>query len=84
MNYAFIENGVITNIIYLSSMNAHEFPDAINVDQYPVGVGDTYVDGVFYRNGVVIPSYEEIAINTAQTMLLNEMTEAYKEGVNSV
>ena len=84
MNYALIENGVITNIIWLSSANADEFPDAVNVDQYPVGVGDTYVDGVFYRNGIAIPSYEEIAIENAQRLLLVEMDEAYREGVNSV
>lgn len=84
MNYAFIDNGVITNIIALNTENAHEFPDAVNVDKYPVGVGDTYVDGVFYRNGFAIPSYDEMATAAAQRQLLAEMDEAYREGVNSV
>ena len=84
MNYALIENGVIVNIIYLSRANADEFPEAVNVDSHPVGVGDTFVDGVFYRNGQVIPSYEEIAITNAQNALLSEMDAAYKEGVDAV
>lgn len=84
MNYAFIENGVITNIIALNTENAHEFPDVVNVDEYPVGVGDTFVDGVFYRNGIAIPSYDEMAAAAAQRQLLSEMDEAYREGVNSV
>lgn len=84
MNYALIENSVITNIIALNSENAHEFPNAVNVDEYPVGVGDTYVDGVFYRNGFAIKTHEEMTIEQAQRALLAEMDDAYREGVNSL
>lgn len=51
MNYALIENGIVTNIIWLYSSNAHEFPGAVPVNDVPADIGDTYVDGVFYRNG---------------------------------
>lgn len=84
MNYALIENGVITNVIYLSSANAYEFPNAVNIDQYPVGIGDTYVDGKFYHDGVEVLTYTEYRDQIAQARLLEEMDEAYREGVNSV
>jgi hypothetical protein len=84
MNYAVIQNDVITNVIYLSSANAHEFPDAVNVDQYPVDIGDNYIDGKFFRNGEEVLTYDEYKEQTAQARLLEEMDEAYREGVNAV
>lgn len=51
MNYALIENGIVTNIIYLHPMNAGEFPNAVAMGDIPAGIGDTYADGMFYRNG---------------------------------
>lgn len=54
MNYALVENGVVTNLIWLHSSNADEFPDAVQLNDIPVAIGDTYVDGVFYREGVKV------------------------------
>lgn len=51
MNYALIENGVVVNIIYLHPMNADDFPNAVPLGEIPAGIGDSYEDGVFYRNG---------------------------------
>lgn len=51
MNYALIENGIITNVIWLHPGNADEFPNAVALEDIPAGIGDTYEDGVFYRNG---------------------------------
>ena len=51
MNYALIENGVVTNIISLRDSNAHEFPNAVKLGDRPVGIGDTYENGKFYRDG---------------------------------
>ena len=51
MNYALIENGIITNVIWLHPGNADEFPNAVALDDIPAGIGDTYADGVFYREG---------------------------------
>lgn len=51
MNYALIENGVVTNIIWLSPNNAKDFPNAVYYGDIPVGVGDSYIDGKFYRDG---------------------------------
>ena len=51
MHYALIENGIVTNIIWLYPGNASDFPAAVPCGDYPVAIGDTYTDGVFYRNG---------------------------------
>ena len=83
MTYALIENGVVTNIITLSPNNAHEFPNAVNIDDCPVQIGDTYEDGRFYRNGIDVLVYEEFAAEAAQQALLTQMEVAYREGVNS-
>lgn len=51
MNYALIENDIVTNIIWLYPGNASDFPNAVPCGDYPVAIGDTYTDGVFYRDG---------------------------------
>ena len=51
MNYAIIENGIVTNLIWLHPMNADEFPNAVPVENLPVAVGDSYENGKFYRDG---------------------------------
>lgn len=61
---------------------------AVDVTQIPVGIDDIYVNGVFYRNGIVINSvptdtdrvdvleYEHAAMNTA----LDDLAVAILEG----
>lgn len=84
LSYARIENGVVVNIISVDSITAQAHDELICIEDYPVGIGDTYIDGVFYRNDIKVPSYADIAIDKAQLLLLIEMDEAYQEGVNSV
>ena len=54
MNYALVNDGVVTNIIWLSDRNAHEFSGAVKLYDRPVAIGDTYEDGKFYRDGVEV------------------------------
>lgn len=61
MNYALIENGVVTNIIWLHPRNADDFPNAVPLHDIPAVAGDTYEDGVFYRNGEHVLTAAEIA-----------------------
>jgi len=51
MNYALIENGIVSNIIWLYPGNAADFPNAVPCGDYAVAIGDTYTEGVFYRDG---------------------------------
>ena len=61
MNYALIENGVVTNIIWLYETNADEFPGAVKLGERQVEIGDTYEDGRFYRDGAEVLTAEEAA-----------------------
>ena len=51
MNYALIKDGIVSNIIWLSPSNAKDFPSAVATNGLSIRVGDTYTDGVFYRDG---------------------------------
>lgn len=77
MDYAMIENGIVTNVIWLSPENACEFPDAVPMGDVPARIGDAYNDGAFYREGGKVLTHAEEAIAT-----LHAATEAYVEGVN--
>lgn len=68
MNYALIENGVVTNIIWLYSGNAGDFPDAVRCGDVPVAIGDTYDGQDFYREGVRVLSPVEQARKDAEDM----------------
>ena len=61
MNYAVIENGMVSNLIWLHPMNASEFSEAVSIGDIPVQIGDTYEDGVFYRDGEKVLAAEEVA-----------------------
>ena len=54
MRYALIDNGIVTNVIALNDRNARDFPSAVKLGDRPVGIGDTYTDGKFYRDGVEV------------------------------
>lgn len=59
MNYALIENGIVTNIIWLYETNADEFPAAVKLGERQVEIGDTYEDGKFFRDGAEVLTAEE-------------------------
>lgn len=59
MNYALIENGVVTNLIWLYPANAADFPTAVPMGDVPAAIGDTYADGVFTRNGEPVLTFSQ-------------------------
>ena len=75
MRYAMVTGGVVTNIIALNDRNANDFPAAVKLGDRPAGIGDTYTDGKFYRDGVEVLTPME----QAQT----EMTE-YKAALQEL
>ena len=72
MRYAVITDGTVSNIIALRPANAGDFPGAVALHDRPVGIGDTYSDGKFYRDGEeVLTAAEEIAaMQTAAVVAL--------------
>ena len=51
MNYAIIKNGIVTNTIVLDPNDIPDCFNAISLGDVPVEIGDTFEDGIFYRNG---------------------------------
>ena len=61
MRYAIVTDGIVTNVIALNDRNASDFPAAVKLGDRPVGIGDTYTGGKFYRDGKeVLTAQEEI------------------------
>ena len=75
MRYALVENGVVTNIIEMDKRNEQFFPSAVYTGDRPVGMGDTYTDGKFYRDG------KEVLTELEQAQA--EMAE-YKAALNTL
>lgn len=67
MNYALIESEKVVNIIALLPSNASDFPNAVCCDGLSVGIGDDYINGVFYRNGGAIQTEAERTIDELRT-----------------
>lgn len=70
MNYALIEDGVVTNIIWLSYTNADDFPNAVAMGELPVAIGDTWDGERFYRNGERILTQTEEMQDMADALTL--------------
>ena len=56
MNYAKIKDGKVINVLSIRQAQAYEFPDCVPLHDIPAGIGDTYTDGIFYRDGVEVKS----------------------------
>lgn len=77
MNYALIKNGIVTNIIYLHPMNADEFPNAVEIGDLPVTIGDSYENGKFYRGGKEItltPTEARYTLDEAANLIAQEVS----------
>ena len=59
-NFAIVEDGVVTNIAWGAIHNMDEFPNAVQIDDLSVNIGDAYADGVFYLNGERVRTNAEI------------------------
>ena len=68
MNYAVVENGTVTNIIWLYPGNASDFPSAVPCGDLPVAIGDTYDGTDFYRAGERVLTALEQAQKDAEGM----------------
>lgn len=56
MDYAQIKGGKVVNVLSIRQAQAPEFPDCVPMNDIPAGIGDTYEDGRFYRDGVEVKS----------------------------
>ena len=84
MRYAIVTDGIVTNIISLNDRNASDFPAAVKLGDRPVGIGDTYAGGKFYRDGVEVltPMEQAQAEMTEYKAALNELGVETEETIN--
>lgn len=75
MRYAMVIEGKVTNIIEMDKRNEQYFPSAVYTGDRPVGIGDTYTDGKFYRNGIEVLTELEEANNKIDS-LMQQLREA--------
>lgn len=81
---AHIEGGTITNMVWCSDAQA-QTETLIDPGDRPVGIGDIYADGQFYRAGVRILTPLEEALAEIQRLEAENAAQeaAYQEGVAS-
>lgn len=68
MKHAFVENGVVTNVIWLYPHNQSDFPNAVPLGELSVHFGDTYEDGTFYRAGEKVLTRSEMLQAELETL----------------
>lgn len=74
MRYAIVTDGTVTNVIELRP--SVTWPGAVALGDRPVGIGDTYQDGKFWRDGAeVLTAQEEIAQYKAALNTLGVVTD---------
>lgn len=74
---ALIKNGAVTNVLWCSDSEP-ETDTLINPADRPVGIGDTYSNGKFYRDGteILTPLEEALRKNAEYEAALSEIEEA--------
>lgn len=87
MRYAMVIEGRVTNIIEMDKRNEQYFPSAVYTGDRPVGIGDTYTNGKFYRDGKEVLTALEEANNEMDslTQKLGEAVETiYQADMNTI
>ena len=79
MRYAIVTGGIVANVIELNVRNANDFPNAVKLSDRPVGIGDTYTDGKFYRDGVAVLT----PIEQAQAEIIEYKAALHELGVET-
>lgn len=71
MQAAEIINGEVVAVYEINVANLHEFPQFVPTGDIEVAIGDTYDNGVFYRNGE-----EVLPVNKQLENALKALTKA--------
>ena len=82
---AVIDNEVVVNMIWCND-NTPDTETQKDPGDRPVGIGDTYSDGKWYRDGVEILTPLEQAQKNVESLQaqMTELDASYREGVNSI
>lgn len=58
-NFAIVENGVVVKRLWGFVSNMSKHPNAVQIDDRAVEIGDTYENGIFYHNGKAVKTKDE-------------------------
>lgn len=78
MRYAMVTEGKVANIIEMDKRSEQYFPSAVYTGDRPVGIGDTYTGGKFYRDGKEVLTALEEANNEIDS-LTQQLGEAVEQ-----
>lgn len=70
MTYAHIKGGIVVNVLVIREEQAPEFPDCVPVNDIPAGIGDTYENGKFFRDGVEVKSTAQELAETKEILAI--------------
>ena len=85
-NMALLENGLVTNILWCSDREP-ETDTMINCGELPVGIGDNYLDGAFYRDGEkILTAYELLEKQNAELVdaMASMVEEVYESDTEAI
>lgn len=84
-NMALIENSIVVNILWCSDSEM-ETEVLINPSDRPIDIGDTFINGKFYRDGEEILTPLEEALKTADEYAIEnaELLDAMAEMIDNV
>lgn len=77
-NMAYIINGVVENILWCSDKEPESSVKKLTYN-LPVAVGDTYKDGVYYRDGKEVLTEREEYLLSENEYLLNTIANTVEE-----
>ena len=69
-NFAIVENGIVSNVLWGMVYNSNEWPNAIQVDDLAVQIGDSYENGKFSRDGVEVVSRADEEADMAEALAI--------------
>ena len=74
-NFAIVENGVVVKRLWGYVSNMEKYPNAVQIDDRAVSIGDEYIDGKFYHNGEEVKTISEKMADMAAALELLGVTE---------
>ena len=75
-NFAIVEDGVVVKRLWGMVYNmTTDFPNAVQIDDRAVQIGDAYIDGKFYHEGVEVKTISEKMADMAAALELLGVSE---------
>lgn len=74
-SFAIVENGIVVKRLWGYVSNMSKYPNAVQIDDRAVQIGDTYENGKFYHEGEEVKTIAEKMADMAAALELLGVTE---------